>query len=579
MDRPSQTTRRNTEQMRRNASFGWYLALLLVVFLLGLFPIESKDLWWHLRTGEVIWERGEVPQTDWFTYTNGDAAWIDLHWGFQLLLAGLWHLGGEELLVVTKALTGVAAFGLCLSVVRPSWQAVFCWAAPIVLFASRYMVRPEMLSYIFLAATLAVLHLSEKRPHMMWWLPVIQLAWVNTHSLFILQYVVVGAYLFEKLWTWIRTPNAEQKNGPAVKRWSGCVALMLVASLVNPYGVRGLLFPLELMTKIRGADRGFYHLFSSELVGFRDVLAEPYGWAVLLYDWRFLFVVGLFLAGLTTSWLLFQHGKTVSYRVLILCAFAYLAWSMQRNLPLFAIVAGFVLHVNVSGLSAIKTIETEWKRNPSSVPASGAASLILLVLWSIFSGQYYAWFPHDPPRRLSWMTDSWMGTEGIEFLEQPGMPDRIYAVDEGLAARCIYWLGPEKKVFADARLELNTAKTLQEYWDVQFLLPAHDPLAEEYLKGSDGGSLPAVVFENSVLMSFSVNDPPLFQGLLSNEKWRCVYSSAADGKISNGRQELEFGMTIFLPTDVAQQLKLPAVPVSQLLRYTELYAEMVSTQQ
>src|SRR5437763_573731 len=57
----------------------WLAAFLLLVFLVGCVEIEDGDIWWHLRTGQLMLERGEIPHTDWFTYTNPDSPWIDLH--------------------------------------------------------------------------------------------------------------------------------------------------------------------------------------------------------------------------------------------------------------------------------------------------------------------------------------------------------------------------------------------------------------------------------------------------------------------------------------------------------------------
>ena len=79
------------------------LCLLLSVFALGLFDMVSGDIWWHLRAGQLIRERGTVPHVDWFSYTSSEAHWIDLHWGFQVICSWLWGLGGERPLVVCKA--------------------------------------------------------------------------------------------------------------------------------------------------------------------------------------------------------------------------------------------------------------------------------------------------------------------------------------------------------------------------------------------------------------------------------------------------------------------------------------------
>ncbi len=41
----------------------------------------------------------QIPQTDWYTFTCSQERWIDLHWGFQLFAAALYHLGGINLLI------------------------------------------------------------------------------------------------------------------------------------------------------------------------------------------------------------------------------------------------------------------------------------------------------------------------------------------------------------------------------------------------------------------------------------------------------------------------------------------------
>ena len=78
----------------------------------GCFDLINWDIWWHLRTGQLIWQRGHVPRTDWFTYTNPDAQWTDLHWGFQLLSAGLWAWGGSGALVLAKCVVGASTIGI-----------------------------------------------------------------------------------------------------------------------------------------------------------------------------------------------------------------------------------------------------------------------------------------------------------------------------------------------------------------------------------------------------------------------------------------------------------------------------------
>ncbi len=566
-------------EIRDRSAIVWAIGLLGIVFLLGLFPMSNADIWWHLRTGEVIWDHRTIPQTDWFTYTNPESIWVDLHWGFQILVAGIWNLFGESGLVITKAVCGVLAFALCLTASKPSWRTAVIWALPVMLFADRYLVRPEMLTYIFLSATLAVLHHAEHRPRLIWWLPAISFAWVNTHSLFCLQFVVVGLYLvcYRGMDRLLSSPENSTSPIP-LKTWCFCLAAMLAASLINPYGYRGLLFPLELLEKVQADDRLFFQRFSGELVGF-DLLAETYGWLSLIDDWRFPAAVLLVFAVIITSGLLwFWDRRLVVYRVLLLSGFVYLAWRMNRNISLFALVAGFVLSANASELAEQSRSS---QRKGRGLKFRTLVSVVMALgiyggfAWYVLTGRYYNLSGKIPPRTVGVSTPAWRGQPALDFLNQPGMPARIYALNEKLAAQCIYNLGPDRKVFADARLELNTRQTLQHYWDIRFLLADQNPAAQRLLAGPDAGPLPALVLDNLLIVDYSVRHPELLQGLLSHPNWRCVFSTASDALASPKGEDFLDGVTIFLPTKKAEELKLKEAPLTQFSKFVDLCRQNV----
>ena len=49
-------------------------AFLALTFLLGVFPLKDTDFWWHLRTGDLIRQTGQVPKIDLYTFTVPDAS-------------------------------------------------------------------------------------------------------------------------------------------------------------------------------------------------------------------------------------------------------------------------------------------------------------------------------------------------------------------------------------------------------------------------------------------------------------------------------------------------------------------------
>ncbi len=184
---------------RANARRRWRMAVLLsllaLTFLLGCFPMADFDVWWHLRTGQLILERGAVPHTDWFTYTNATRPWIDIYWLFQVGLALLYRMGGATALVLLKAACGTAVVALSLVARRrgdKTWPIVIAWLPGVVMFTGRLCERPELFSLLFLAGFLTVLGRAGERPRWLWLLPAIQILWVNCHGFFVLGPMVLG---------------------------------------------------------------------------------------------------------------------------------------------------------------------------------------------------------------------------------------------------------------------------------------------------------------------------------------------------------------------------------------------------
>ena len=65
---------------------------LTLTFLLGVFPLKDADFYWHLRTGDLIRQTGQIPRTDIFTFTaSPGTSWIDLVWLFQVAVSWIYE--------------------------------------------------------------------------------------------------------------------------------------------------------------------------------------------------------------------------------------------------------------------------------------------------------------------------------------------------------------------------------------------------------------------------------------------------------------------------------------------------------
>jgi hypothetical protein len=229
-----------------------------LAFLLGCYELFDPDIWWHLRSGQWILEHHRVPFLDVFTFSSSDLVWVDLHWGFQVALALAYALAGVTGMILLASAAGCAAVLIAITAREPNWPrsvAALCWLPALALMAMRFDPRPEMFSLVYLACFLAVLVRVDQRPLLAWFLPFVQVLWVNTHGLFVLGPIVLGCYLVEcAARTWQPSENTLDNTTPKMRPlWQYLLpvaAAVAVACLLNPYGMRGAMFPLELFPKI-----------------------------------------------------------------------------------------------------------------------------------------------------------------------------------------------------------------------------------------------------------------------------------------------------------------------------------------
>ena len=54
----------------------------------------DPDLWWHVKTGELILSTHKWATTDPYSYTSYGAPWMSCEWLGDVLLAAVYRLGG-----------------------------------------------------------------------------------------------------------------------------------------------------------------------------------------------------------------------------------------------------------------------------------------------------------------------------------------------------------------------------------------------------------------------------------------------------------------------------------------------------
>src|SRR5438067_2517257 len=104
--RPTET---HPDGGRRSRLDHWLLYLLvgssLVLFALwAINPVPCSDLWWQLKTGELIWHERAIPTVDRFSFTAAGNPWIIQEWASEVMFYLLYTKLSASALVLFKML-------------------------------------------------------------------------------------------------------------------------------------------------------------------------------------------------------------------------------------------------------------------------------------------------------------------------------------------------------------------------------------------------------------------------------------------------------------------------------------------
>jgi hypothetical protein len=496
--------------MREAGFWAPVLLFLCFAFLLACYPLDDEDIWWHLRAGQRILSGAGIPRIEIDNYTALGKEWVDLHWLFQFGASWLYSLGGATALVIAKAFAVSALFGLCLMTGASGaggGMRAGLWILPLTLASARVPVRPELITFGMVALYLVLLSRSETSPRALWLLPPLQALWVNSHGLFILGPVLAAAFAAE----WIFAPG---QAGPPKKRLAGLIpiAVSWLACFANPYGLRGVLFPFELSKKLWSKDADFYQSYITEFIPTTTLLKV----AGFTQTDNLLFVVLLVLSA--ASFVLVRRFARIRlHRALLFVAFTFLGLSAIRNVPLFALVLGYVLASNATDSWQGYRRGRSFGARGSWLEAGLACSVLAALCACVFSGELYR--VHRPDRTFGIGEAPGFPHGACRFAARPDMPKKIFAVGIISSDVCFFHKRADQKLFMDGRLEVTDLDVHLLYERLTQPFAPRNPGWDRVLSGGSekAEDLPLLVVQKSPYYE-------LFRHSLSRSgRWRRVY--------------------------------------------------------
>jgi hypothetical protein len=470
--------------------------VFVAILALGLFGMAARnvtdpDVWWHLRTGQLIVQNHALFHTDPYSFTRFGAPWIDHEWLSQLLIFGVYKLAGWGGLSVVFGVVIACAFIVVFyrSPGRPYIAGVITLLGAFA-SAPSWGVRPQMLTLLLASSLLLILEHSYGRPRLLWLAPPLMLLWVNLHAgyavgialivLFLLGDALDVAFGFGE-------PNLSGKSARAERFRTLAVVIVACAAVVmfNPYGTAMYAYPLETLR-------------SRAMQSYIGEWASPD-----FHQLRYAPALAMILATLVLPAL--SPRRLRPRELLLLSVTTYAALRSVRHVPIYALIAIPILSATVQAwIDERAHAKPDKAKQAPTTTAKASFNAILLIGFVVFLLV-----------RVRYVTQHQSEMEAKEF------PAAAVAF---MAAHCppapmlnhynwggyfIWKLYPDYRVYIDGRADLYGDGFMNDF------------AAVYYLKGDAWQSTFAKWGIQTVVLP---PDAPLVTALRALPSWETIYS-------------------------------------------------------
>lgn len=510
------------------------LAKMLLLFFVFSFLFRTdlsfdQDLGRHIKLGEIITKTHQVPQTNLFSYTNADFPFINTHWLFEVLMYGLNQAVGTYTILILKILIFLLSVGLIIKVIPKQNQVLLLPVGFIFLHVlrERLELRPEIFSFLFTASTYYILEkflTSKQMSHdprtfvsnirLVFLLPFIQLLWINTHIYFFVGLILQVIFLIHATYQHLRL----HLPGVKLKLLGGIFALSVVVSLLNPNGLTGLLFPLNVTKNYGYTIVENQTMFLLESIQFKDP--------------NFLFVklsAGIILLSLLIAFL--RKGFELKNILLSLSGLALTLLNV-RSFP-------YLVFLSLPAVLSNFSLGVLSKPPPRWVKILSLFFGLLLILESFFylNGDYYKYTESQHQVGLSFRES---GKKALDFALAHDLPDPIYN-NFDIGSYIIYRGFPKYHVFVDGRPEAYPKEFfLNTYIPTQYDYSKFKALEKQY-------NFKTIIFSHTDQTPWGAN---FLKEIIKDKNWSLVY--------------IDNFMVVLIKSEKLEKLKINRVDLATL---------------
>jgi hypothetical protein len=320
--------------------------------------IRDGDTYWRIAAGRWMLAHHAILHSDPFSYTFAGHPWLTHEWVAELIMALTFWTGGWPAFDLLFGLAaGVAAFLLArhfLKYLEPI-PAVVLQQLALFCIVPYLLLRPHSLAMpLLIAWTGALLSARDGKRAPPWTILILMLVWSNLHASLVVGLFLVAVFAAED------AIESGRSWPQAVRRWLPFGLGALLAAILTPQGIAGLIFPLNLIsaTAVLAAVNEFQ---SSEVTTVTPLEV------LLLGSMFFCFV---------------RPMRLPLGRVLLFLLLVHLALEHRRDIYILASVGLMVLARPIAlalGPGAERAGQEKGVKPISSVAASSSALAVVLI--------------------------------------------------------------------------------------------------------------------------------------------------------------------------------------------------------
>ncbi len=228
--------------LKRILNIATGVLFIVFIFWIGSYKLFDRDFWWHIKAGEIMWKTHALIATDPFAFARVGQPYLSTHeWLAQIVMYGIYSLGGSTAIIVWRTLSMLVCFLILLAIDRKNFwinSILAVFAANIAQLG--FVERPQLFTYIIFCLFLLYL-IRALRDGLSWKtigiLTGLQIIWVNVHgAACFLGIILAGAFLLQHLWDWYRSSNSDGTVAAvaSMKRTGWLLLLLCIGILVSP---------------------------------------------------------------------------------------------------------------------------------------------------------------------------------------------------------------------------------------------------------------------------------------------------------------------------------------------------------